>query len=78
MLPVNTNQRLIGLLRVSDFLRDTVLLPEPLNLLKPLCAQMQRVSPSRKKTDVTLDAFRSLIYYSPAFPGSGKAPSYRS
>lgn len=40
MLPVNANERLIGFLCMSDFLRDTVLLPEFLNLFKSLFAQM--------------------------------------
>lgn len=38
MLPVNADQGLVGLLRAPDFFRDTVLLPQLLDLLKPLLA----------------------------------------
>lgn len=38
MLPVDADQGLVGLLCVSDFLCDTVLLPELLDLSKPLLA----------------------------------------
>lgn len=38
MLPVNADQGLVGLLCVSNFLRDTVLLPQLLDLSKPLMA----------------------------------------
>lgn len=38
MLPVDADQSLVGLLGVSNFLRDTVLLPQLLDLLKPLLA----------------------------------------
>lgn len=76
MLPVNADQRLVRFLCVSDFLCDAVLVPQLLDLLKPLFAQVQRISPSRKKTGVTLDAFCLFIYYSPNFPGLGKVVSY--
>lgn len=49
MLPVNAKQGLVRLLRVADLLRDAVLVPELLDLLKSLAAQMQRVSPSERK-----------------------------
>lgn len=38
MLPVDVHQGLVGLLRVSDLLGDAVLLPELLDLSKPLLA----------------------------------------
>jgi hypothetical protein len=38
MLPVNSDQGLVSLLRVSDLLCDTMLLPELLDLSKPLLA----------------------------------------
>lgn len=44
MLPVNANQGLISFLCMPDLLRDAVLLPELLDLLEPLLAQMQGVS----------------------------------
>lgn len=40
MLPVDADQGLISLLRMPDFLRDAVLLPEFLDLPKPLLAEM--------------------------------------
>lgn len=40
MLPVDAHQGLVSLLRMPDFLRDAVLLPEFLDLPEPLLAEM--------------------------------------
>lgn len=43
MLPVNRNQRLIGLLGMSNDLSDAVLMPQTLNLLVTLQTKMERI-----------------------------------